>query len=79
MDGKKRYITQLTAKDLQEIAAAANMTAGIGIRITRNAENVEIAIDQQALACMIESYCAQKSVPYGSSPDPREMSLDLGA
>ena len=45
MDGKKRYITQITTKDMQEIAAAANAHAGDGIDVIPTSEGLEISID----------------------------------
>ena len=46
MDGRKRYITQITTKDMQEIAAAANAHAGDGIDVIPTSEGLEISIDR---------------------------------
>ena len=46
MDNKKRYITQITSKDMEEIAAAANSHGGDGIDVIPTSEGLEISIDR---------------------------------
>lgn len=72
-----QYITQLSSADLADIAAVANMSPGIGIKITRNGDSVCIELDRQAIACMMQSFCNQKRIGNDTSIDPRSMDLDL--
>lgn len=46
MDSRKRYITQLTVKDMAELAAAANAHGGEGIDVIPTADGLEISIDR---------------------------------
>ena len=46
MDGDKKYITQLSAQDLKEIAMAANTHSGEGIDVIPTSEGLEISIDR---------------------------------
>ena len=55
MDGKKRYITQITTKDMQEIAAAANSHGGDGIDVTPTGDGLEISIDRAQLTRWVQA------------------------
>ena len=46
MDGDKKYITQLSAQDLKEIAMAANTHSGEGVDVIPTNEGLEISIDR---------------------------------
>lgn len=46
MERNKTYITQITKKDLEEIADACNVYAGEGIEITRTENGIEIKVDR---------------------------------
>ncbi len=50
----KRYITQLTFKDMKEIAAAVNMKQGWLVRIDREADAIKISIDYTALVLAMQ-------------------------
>lgn len=43
------YVTQLTREDLNEIAAACNLEAGLGIVIEKREGCVRISVDQSQL------------------------------
>ena len=47
MDADKKFITQISKKDLQEIAKAANAYSGDGINVTPTDAGLEIAIDKE--------------------------------
>lgn len=49
MDGKKKYLIQITGSDLREIAMAANAHGGDGINIVPCDNGLEISIDLQFL------------------------------
>ena len=49
MDGKKKYLTQITGSDLREISMAANAHGGDGINIVQCDNGLEISIDLQFL------------------------------
>ena len=46
MDANKRHITDITRRDLEEIAAAANAHGGDGIDVTPSNDGLEISIDR---------------------------------
>lgn len=46
MERNKTYITQITKKDLEEIADVCNVYAGDGIEITRTENGIEIQVDR---------------------------------
>lgn len=49
MEPNKQYITQITARDLKEIAGAANAYPGDGIEIERTENGMLIRIDRGQL------------------------------
>ena len=49
MDAKKKYITQLNARDMQEIAAAANSHGGDGIDVIPTETGLEFSVDRDWL------------------------------
>lgn len=52
----KRYVTQLTAEDMRELAAATNLEAGWLVKIERNGDTVKIGIDEKALALAMNGF-----------------------
>ena len=52
----KQYITSITEKDMEEIAAMTNLEAGFLIRIDRTPGKVTIGIDPGALALAINGF-----------------------
>ncbi len=46
MDANKKYLSDITRKDLEEIAAAANAHGGDGIDVTPTNDGLEISIDR---------------------------------
>jgi len=62
MDSNKRYITQISAKDLKEIAAAANIHQGEGIVITQNESGLEVSIDLMILQNWIKNVIQGKNI-----------------
>lgn len=52
----KKYVTQLTAQDLLEIANATNPQAGFCINIEKSNDGLKISIDQKALALAINGF-----------------------
>lgn len=55
MDANKSHITEITKKDLEEIAGAANMYPGDGIDISRNQDGYEIKIDRDQLTRWVKT------------------------
>ena len=49
MDANKRYVTQLSARDLQEIAMAANSHGGEGVDVMPTSDGLEISVDREWL------------------------------
>lgn len=49
MDADKKHITEITRRDLREIARAANARGGDGINVLANDGGLEISIDLQFL------------------------------
>lgn len=49
MDSNKTYVTQISKKDLEEIADVCNIHAGIGIEITRTDQGLEVSVDRDQL------------------------------
>lgn len=49
MDGDKKYITQLSAQDLKEIAMAANSHGGEGANVRPTSDGLEISVDREWL------------------------------
>jgi len=45
VDANKRYVTQISGKDMKEIAAAANIHAGEGIVVTQTESGLEVSVD----------------------------------
>jgi len=58
MDANKKYITQLSAKDLREIAQAANVYAGEGLIVTHNDDGICIKVDTSMLQMWIRHVIA---------------------
>lgn len=52
----KKYVTQLTAQDLLEIANATDPQAGFCINIEKSNDGLKISIDQKALALAINGF-----------------------
>ena len=52
----KKYITQLTASDMKELAAATNLEAGFLIRIDKEQDKITISVDQKALALALNGF-----------------------
>ena len=46
MDANKKYLSDITKKDLEEIAAAANAHGGDGIDVVPTNDGLEISIDR---------------------------------
>ena len=55
MDANKGHITEITRKDLEEIAGAANMYPGDGIDIGKNQDGYEIKIDRDQLTRWVKT------------------------
>jgi len=55
MNPDKRYVTQLSRRDLKEIADVANIDAGEGIILNRTEKGIEIAIDKQSLQFWVKT------------------------
>lgn len=53
---EKQYITQLTRQDMKEIAAAANLTPGLGLEVERREGALVIGISELALKRMIWTF-----------------------
>ena len=51
-----RYITDLTRKDLEEIARAANPTPGVGMEIERKAGTIEFKLSIPQLKRMLWAF-----------------------
>ena len=49
MKADKRYVTQLSAMDLQEIAMAANSHGGDGVDVRPTHDGLEISVDREWL------------------------------
>ena len=58
MEAKKQYITEITSKDLEEIAAMANAYPGDGIELMRNPDGMEISIDRGQLTRWVKTIMA---------------------
>ena len=52
----KKYITQLTANDLMEIANATDPQPGFLINIEKSKDGLKFSIDQKALALAINGF-----------------------
>lgn len=52
----KRYITDVTRRDLEEIAAATNPVAGPGIRIDKTGDSIRFRVDEQQLKFWIWTF-----------------------
>ena len=52
----KKYITQITAQDMKELAAVTNLEAGWLIRIDREQGKIKIGIDETALALALNGF-----------------------
>lgn len=50
MDANKSHITDITRRDLEEIAAAANSYGGDGIDVDRTNDGLRISVDRGQLA-----------------------------
>jgi len=50
-----KYITQISANDLKEIAGVVNMETGDGIQIDRSQSGVRISIDKQAIRMWVQT------------------------
>jgi len=55
MDRNKRYLTQISQKDISEIADAANIHSGDGIVFSRDEKGIEVSIDKQALRTWVNA------------------------
>lgn len=55
----KEYITQISADDLREIAQAANLRQGVGVRVDRVRDALEVSISQEAFKRMVYIFCRQ--------------------
>ena len=55
MDANKSHITEITRKDLEEVAGAANMYPGDGVEISRNPDGFEIKIDRGQLTRWVKT------------------------
>ena len=51
----KKYITQLTAKDMQEIAAATNLEPGWLVTIDKTEDKIKIGIDYTQFALAMQA------------------------
>lgn len=51
-----KYITSLSLSDLKEIAAVANMQAGVGIKLEKKDDVVIMSLDLDALKEMMLSF-----------------------
>ena len=67
MDKNKKYLSQITKKDLEEIAAAANIYPGPGINIDRNPDGLCISVDIDQLRRWIWCYVRNEG-PANSNP-----------
>ena len=52
----KKYITQLTAQDMKELAQVTNLEAGWLLRIERSQGKILISVDQNALALALNGF-----------------------
>ena len=55
MDCEKRYITEITRRDLKEIAMATNAHGGDGIDVTPGEDGLEISIDRGQLTRWVKT------------------------
>jgi len=55
MDANIQYITQITAKDLRELAALTHLEEGDGITIQRNGDSIKIGIDRTKLIALLST------------------------
>ena len=55
MDPNKSHITEITRRDLEEIAETVNMRSGDGIEISRRGEGIEISIDRSQFARWVKT------------------------
>ena len=62
MDKNKKYITEITKDDLEQLAAAANLHAGEGIDVTPTNDGLEISIDRQKLRRWIQMVIEGKPI-----------------
>ena len=53
MDPNKKHITEITAKDLQELAALTHLEAGDGIEIKRNGDSIKISLDRDKMRAFL--------------------------
>lgn len=50
-----KYITQISASDLKEIAGVVNMETGDGIQIDRSQSGLRISVDKQAIRMWVQT------------------------
>lgn len=62
MDKNKKYITEITKADLEQLAAAANLHVGEGIDVTPTNDGLEISIDRQKLRRWIQMVIEGKPI-----------------
>lgn len=53
---RPKYITQLSANDIEKMIKAGNMKSGYGILIEQTDEGLTISLDQKAVAQVIWNY-----------------------
>lgn len=62
MDGRKKYLTEITGSDLREIAMAANSHGGDGINVMKSDSGLEISIDMQFLQEVVTRILRRQSL-----------------
>ena len=58
----KKYVTQLSAADMKELAQAANVKVRLPLRIERHEDSVEIYIEENKLKDMLWCFVNQAFV-----------------
>lgn len=52
----KRYVSELTSRDLDELAALTNLEAGFLVSIEKSAGKIVIGIDKKSLALALNGF-----------------------
>lgn len=55
MNADKKHITDITRRDLQEIAAAANSYGGDGIDVDRTNDGLRVSVDRDQLTRWVKT------------------------
>ena len=55
MDANIKYITEISAQDLRELAALTHLEEGDGIVIQRNGDGIKIGLDRDKLRAFLST------------------------